>query len=713
MTVGILIVEDSRTQAEALRLLLTEHQYAVTVASDGERALALVAKEEFQLVLCDITMPGLNGYEVCRRIKTQLQRRDLPVILLSSLTDPMDIVQGLEAGADNYIAKPYEPEHLLARISQVLDTQRLRRGVTSRFGVNVTFLGSTFTITSEKEQILDLLISTFEDAVKQNRQLRGREEELEAARAEVARYAGTLEQRLEQVLRTVPDVLFSISIDGRELYYVSPASTHIFGLTPEQLAADPARWNAVIEPEDWPTVEASRRRAGEDKQIQTIEYRIRLPESGVRWIQTTYAPAGDERGTIIRLDGVSRDITERRLLEEQLRLAQKMEAVGTLAGGVAHDFNNMLAAIKSTVQLAMLDLEADSPIRKDLEQADVAVDRASTLTRQLLAFGRKQVLEPRLVDVNTLTAEVATMLGRLIGADVALAVHQAPAPATVLADPGQLEQVLMNLCVNARDAMPQGGILSILIDRAIIDEHFCAVHTWARLGDYVRLTVSDEGEGMDPATQARIFDPFFTTKEMGRGTGLGLAVVYGIVKQHLGLIHVYSEVGKGTTFRIYLPFHDGAPAEAVARAAPELLGGTETILLAEDDDILRRTATRLLERLGYQVVAVANGREALRALTEGEHGIALAVLDMVMPSMGGLDVLTQARARHPNMACLFTTGYSPAAAQLNSLEGLGAAVLSKPYGLQALAECVRRALDERPTGGDVPTRTGAGGRSRA
>ncbi len=700
MSTHILVVEDSRTQAEALRSLLTERGFSVTVAPDGEQALALLAKSEFQLVLCDITMPGISGYNVCRRVKTQLRRRDLPVILLSGLTDPMDIVQGLEAGADNYIAKPYEPEHLLARIHQVLDNQRLRQGVKSRFGVNVTFLGTTFTVTSEKEQILDLLISTFEDAVQQNRQLRRREEELEAARAEIARYAGTLEQRLQQVLRSVPDVLFSMSPDGREVYYVSPASTQIFGVTPEQVSADATLWRAIIDPEDLPAVETSRRRAGDRKQIQTVEYRIRLPASGIRWIQTTYAPAWDHAGTVVRLDGISRDVTERQRLEEQLRLAQKMEAVGTLAGGVAHDFNNMLAAIKTTIQMAMLDIPSDNRMWKDLEQADQAVDRASALTRQLLAFGRKQVLEPQLVDVNALILDIATMLRRVIREDVEVAVQRTSDPVTVLADPGQLEQVLMNLCVNARDAMPHGGELAILTERVMLDEGFCTLHTWAQPGDYVRLTVSDAGDGMDAATQARIFEPFFTTKEIGRGTGLGLAVVYGIVKQHMGLIHVYSEVGKGTTFRIYLPFHDGVPAEPVARSTPELIGGTETILLAEDDDTLRGTATRLLERLGYRVISVATGREALEILLQEGTRIELAVLDVVMPGLSGPEVLERARARHPDLRGLFTTGYSPATSQLKSSQGLGARVLMKPYGLQALAHYVRRTLDGRSA---VPT----------
>ncbi len=692
MPTRILVVEDSPTQAEALRLLLEEHGYTVTVAPDGEQALALVANSKVDLVLSDITMPGISGYDVCRRVKAELKRRDLPVILLSSLTDPMDIVHGLEAGADNYVTKPYEPEHLVARVRHVLENRDLRRGVKSRVGVNVTFLGSTFTITSEKEQILDLLISTFEDAVQQNKQLRRREEELEAARAELARYAGTLEQRLQSVLGSVPDVVFSVSAALTELYYISPACKRVLGFTPEEFAADRSRWRTAIHPEDRLRVIAVYEGAAKAARQATAEYRVQHPDGSLRWIQETIVPIADERGAVARLDGIARDITEQRRLQEQVRLAQKMEAVGTLAGGVAHDFNNMLAAIRSTVDLALLDLGPESPVRGDLNQVGEIVDRAAALTRQLLAFGRKQVLEPLAVDLNELLSGTVKMLERIIGEDVRLALHQTTDATTVYADPGQLEQVLMNLCANARDAMPRGGELAILTERVVIDDEFCTVHPWARLGDYARLTVSDTGVGMDAATQARIFEPFFTTKELGRGTGLGLAVVYGIVKQHGGLIHVYSELGKGTSFRIYLPFHAGAPEALVAEAAPELVGGTETILLAEDNDALRATASKLLERLGYQVIPVANGQEALEVLAERGDAIQVAVLDVVMPGIGGAEVFEQVHARHPKLRFVLTTGYSPGTSHLKPLQRLPAGVLPKPYGLQALAQAVRRVL---------------------
>src|SRR5712691_8744087 len=440
----ILVVEDSATQAEALRLLLEEHRYKVTVAPDGEQALALVAKNKIDLVLSDITMPGISGYELCRRIKIDMKRRELPVVLLSSLADPLDIVHGLEAGADNYIAKPYEPEHLLMRIRQVLENQHRRRGTKSQLGLNVTVLGSTFTITSEKKQILDLLISTFEDAVQHNKQLRRREEELEAAKAELARYAGTLEERLHSVLETVPDVLFSLSPDGGQVYYISPAAARVFGYTPEEVAAELDVWYGRLSPEDVAQVRACRQRAAATGQLQTVEYRFRRRDDAVRLIETSFIPVRDDRGTVRRLDGISRDITEHRKLEEQFRQVQKMEAVGRLAGGVAHDFNNLLTVITSYSDILLEDLAPHDPRRDDVEQIQKAAVSAAGLTRQLLAFSRQQVLEPRVLDVNAVVAGAEKLLERLLGEDIELVTALKPLGA-VKADPGQLEQVIVNL----------------------------------------------------------------------------------------------------------------------------------------------------------------------------------------------------------------------------------------------------------------------------
>jgi two-component system cell cycle sensor histidine kinase/response regulator CckA len=691
MAMTILVVEDSPTQAAQLSFLLEEAGYRVVVAPDGERAIEMLTAEGFDLIVSDVTMPGIDGYEVCRRIKVD-HRRDVPVILLTSLGDPMDIVRGLEAGADNYVTKPYEAEHLLLRVRHVLENRALRRSSKSKLGVTVCFLGRTFTINSDREQILDLLISTFEDAVLQNRQLREREEELQLAKAQLARYAGALEDRLHSILQSVPEVLFSFNSAATELHYASPACRRVFGLTPEEFAADPGRWQAVVHEDDRGRIVAQYDRLVRDARTGTAEFRVVHRDGTSRWVQATFIPVADESGRTVRVDGIASDITERRLLEQQVRQAQKMEAVGTLAGGVAHDFNNVLAAIRSTADLALLDLPGDSALAEEFRQIRETVDRGAALTRQLLTVGRGQVREPQPVDVSALVDHTRKMLDRVIGETIRLNVQFGPEPTTVIADPGQLEQVLLNLCINARDAMPSGGELAILTERVTLDREFRDLHPWAEEGDYVLLMVSDTGTGMPVEVQARIFEPFFTTKETGRGTGLGLAVVYGIVKQHGGMIHVYSEPGQGTTFRIYLPFNAVGPAAASAVVSTPLPTGQGMVLLAEDDEVLRSTTSKLLARLGYEPVVAADGREAL-ALLEREGGrIQLAILDVVMPELGGPAVAERAQERWPHLRYVFTSGYSPSSLHLAHLRGVPIPVLQKPYGVTALAQTVSQAL---------------------
>jgi signal transduction histidine kinase/ActR/RegA family two-component response regulator len=427
----------------------------------------------------------------------------------------------------------------------------------------------------------------------------------------------------------------------------------------------------------------------------TIEESVTDPRTGAqRWFHTVRVPI--RVGTDPLLLSVATDVTERRTLEEQVRAVQKLEAVGTLAGGIAHDFNNLLATVRATADLILLDCP-EGQMRADVQQIAGLAERATALTGQLLAFSRRQVLDTRIVDANVLVADLVRMIRPMIGEDIRLAVMPAAHPARIAADPGQIEQVLMNLCVNARDAMPAGGELAIRLDRAQVDEGFCAAHRWARPGDYVRVTVSDTGLGMDQATLARIFEPFFTTKALGRGTGLGLAVVYGIVKQHEGMIHAYSEPGHGTTFRLYFPFQaDALSAPAPRPAVEPLPRGTGRILLAEDDAMLRATARRMLTGLGYEVLLAADGPEALALLNEHGADLALAIVDLVMPGMPGLAVFEAARRRHPALRVLFATGYSPGSSQFPGLERLPAPVLAKPYGLTELATAVRRAIDAEP-----------------
>ncbi len=528
-------------------------------------------------------------------------------------------------------------------------------------------------------------------AALEQRRVREQEERARVAAEEALR---TQRAFLRAVVDLCPNLIFVKDWDGR-FVLMNQAGAEIYGTTGEAIVG---KTDADFNPHTAEVEHFLR----DDRAVMEGGQPLVIPEESVtdtrtgklRWFQTIKVPLrwpSHDRPLVL---GVAMEITERRRLEEQLRLAQRMEAVGTLAGGVAHDFNNILATITTTVELVLRDLAADAPVRGDLAEVLEHADRAAALTRQLLAFGRKQVLEPQIVDLNALVSSVAKMLKRVIGADVALVLHQTPQQVTMSADPGQIEQVLMNLCVNARDAMPQGGELAILTERVSLDEAFGATHPWARPGEYVRLTVSDTGMGMDATIQTRIFEPFFTTKAMGRGTGLGLAVVYGIVKQHGGLIHVYSEPGQGTSFKVYLPFRAESPEPVAPDPGGELVGGPERLFLAEDDDALRASTTKLLSHLGYQVESVASGSEALQVLAERGGTFALALLDVVLPGMPGPVVFEQVHARHPALRFLFTTGYSPGTSHLDPLKPLPARVLTKPYGIRDLARAIRRVLDE-------------------
>jgi len=388
-----------------------------------------------------------------------------------------------------------------------------------------------------------------------------------------------------------------------------------------------------------------------------------------------------------------RDVTEQRRLQQQLVQSQKMEAVGRLAGGIAHDFNNLLTVITTYCDLLLEDLGREDPKREDVEQVRKAAEGATALTRQLLAFSRQQVLEPKVVSMSAVVSGVEKMLRRVIGEDVDLATRLDPDVGSVKADVGQLEQVLMNLAVNARDAMPTGGKLTIETGNAEHDPDYAREHEATAVRRFVMLAVSDNGIGMDDATKARIFEPFFTTKEPGKGTGLGLATVYGIVKQSGGFIWVYSEPGRGTTFKIYLPRVD-APAEAGAAATPgDLPRGTETVLIVEDAAPVRAVMRHVLERQGYAVLEASNGAAALELVAGHPGPIHLLLTDVIMPGLSGRQLADRLTALRSDTRVLYASGYTDDAVVRHGVLESGIAYLQKPFTTESLARKVREVLD--------------------
>ena len=408
-------------------------------------------------------------------------------------------------------------------------------------------------------------------------------------------------------------------------------------------------------------------------------------------------PLHGNDGNVIGLVGINEDITESRRIEEQLRQAQKMESVGQLAGGVAHDFNNMLQIISGYTELALSRDGISEKIAKDLQRVLKGSDSAADLTRQLLIFSRQSVLTLRNLNINDLIDILMKLMDRLLGAELELQIIAGDGLGNVHGDSGMIEQVLMNLCVNARDAMPEGGRLVIETRKFEVDEAQSEAEGWEAPGGYVLITVADNGTGIAKETLPNIFDPFFSTKEAGKGTGLGLSVVHGIVKQHGGRITVYSELGHGTTFNVYLPVAKGSEAGLAEQKALPAAGGTETILVADDEvDILQLT-TELLENEGYTVLGASDGEEAVRIFNDHSGEIALALLDLSMPKMSGRGASDEIHPRNPELPFVFNSGYSASIMDKEFLDSTNSILIQKPFTPSTLLHAVREVLDRAST----------------
>ena len=516
------------------------------------------------------------------------------------------------------------------------------------------------------------------------------------------RIADEARARLVAIVASSEDAILSTSLDGAITSW-NRGAEKLYQYTADEIIGQHA---SLLIPSSNVVAEDLRIRESIQRAepIQHYETRRRRKDGSVVEVALTISPIRDVGGVVIGASGIARDLTARReaeaaleRTEEQFRQAQKMEAVGRLAGGIAHDFNNLLSIILSYSSLAVDALKEGDPLRDDMLAIQSAGERATQLTRQLLAFSRRQILQPRVIDLNAIVDGMQSMLRRLLGEDVELAVRTAPDIGRTLADPGQIEQVVLNLAVNARDAMLDGGMLTIETANVSLSASSISGPLEVAAGDYVMLAVSDNGTGMDDATRGRIFEPFFTTKEPGKGTGLGLSTVFGIVKQSGGTVSVYSEPGHGTTFKVYLPRTDQVADAAVSVGAPALRRGTETILLVEDEEEVRVVARTILLKHGYQVLEAANGGEALLIAQDFESNIDLLLTDVVMPRLSGRRVAEHLAKQRPGMRVLFISGYTDDAVVRHGVLADGVAFLQKPFTPTALLRGVREAL-ERPHG---------------
>jgi PAS domain S-box-containing protein len=746
---------------------------------DSSAVCDLHQRNRYDLILLDLHMSGMDGFQVMRGLREVEAEGYIPVLVVTALPDHK--LRALQAGAKDFISKPFDPVEVLTRIHNMLEVRLLlresRRKDAARHALQMDgrYRGlleaapDAMVVVSEGGQIVLLNVQAERQFGYSRDELVGQKvtniipegfaERLlaDGARSAAEALAQQIGTGIELSARRKDGSEFPIEImlsplEGADGVLVTAAirdvsvrrrMTDALRQREAQLAAiydgvgDPI-YLLAVEPDDcfrFLSVNHAFLAATGLREDQVLGKRIEevLPESShalvigkyrqamlerrrVGWEEVaifpterkvgevTVSPLYDDNGSCTHLVGWVRDVTEmkrseerREHLETQLRQSQKLEAIGSLAAGVAHDFNNILGVIIGYGELAQHQLEPGHPVRPRVDQILKAGQRAAHLTRQLLAFSRKQVLQPKLLDLNTIVADTHRMLGRLIGEDLKVVARPALALGTVNADPGQVEQIILNLAVNARDAMPKGGSLTLETANVDLDEAYASAHPPATPGRYVMLAVSDTGIGMDPETQQRMFEPFFTTKPEGQGTGLGLATVYGIVKQSGGHIWVYSEPGRGTTFKVYLPRVDELAEVALQGTAPlDTPRGHETILVVEDSEPLREVVREALEDRGYEVRLASNGEEAL-ALARGREGpIDLLLTDVVMPKLGGGDLARMLSTLRPGIRVLYMSGYTSGAILHQGALGEGVTLLEKPFTTDKLARAVREALD-RPS----------------
>ena len=633
----VLVLEDQPFDAELIVRNLEQAGYAPDwLRVDNQAQFIAALDPSLDVILADFNLPSFSVY----RALELLRERDIrvPLIVVSGSIEDDAATQVLQSGAADYLLKDR-----LARLGQAV-----QRVIDQRCLVD------------QKH--------TAETALKEN-------EERTRFALEAAR-VGVWESNLE-----ADTTRWSIIA---EALHGLPAGT--FGGTFEAFLDcihldDRERVRALI-------TEARNRHAD-----WTIPYRTQWPDGTVHWISETGKTFYDEDGVPVRAAGIAMDVTERHLLEEQNRQSQKVEAIGQLAGGIAHDFNNLLTAIHGYAELLSDDLGAKSPHQHDIGEIRAAAQRAGALTRQLLAFSRRQILEPRVLDLRDSLRGLESMLRRLIGEHISVTLRLASQPARVKADPGQIEQVVLNLALNARDAMPEGGSLLLEVTSVELDGAYARRHISVKPGRYVMLSVSDTGAGMDSQTQARIFEPFFTTKPEGRGTGLGLSTVYGIVKQSGGSIWVYSEHGRGTSFKVYLPLVDDPADRLPVMVASNEPTGTETILVVEDESGVRELVRKVLERHGYQVLMAAAPHEALELARHHDGPIHLLTTDVVLPEMSGRSLAQQVVVARPQIRVLYMSGYTDNAIVHHGVLDADTPFLQKPFTPCALAKKVRTILD--------------------
>jgi two-component system cell cycle sensor histidine kinase/response regulator CckA len=752
--IRVLLVEDNPGDARLILEMLKDVEtqlFNLERVDRLETALERLSGVGVDVVLLDLGLPDCSGIETFERAHGEAPSQ--PIVVISGLDDERIALEAVRSGAQDYLVKGRIEGPLLARVLRYAierkHSEEVLRASEAHYRAILEHIGDAVFVTDGEGRFVDvnpraceltgytreelLRLTSADTYTAADRDLaRGRLRNIAAGHVRyfersLLRKDGSVctvevnarplpdgkllatlrdvterkrdeealresEERFRQLAENIREAFFVVDLVRQRTIYVSPTWAEIWGRPQHEVYERPLVWLESVHPEDRPRMLAGQQQLTQGE--PTIDtFRVLRPDGSVRWVRGRAFPIRNAAGQVYRIAGVSEDITELKLTEQQLLQAQKMEAVGRLAGGVAHDFNNLLTVISSYSQLVSNDLAADDPRRADLDEVMKAATAAAGLTRQLLAFSRQQVLEPRVLDINDIVDTAGKMLKRLIGEDIDLVTRLADDIVAIKADPGQIEQILMNLAVNARDAMPDGGKLTIETDNVELDEAYRHEHPLVQPGSYVMLAMTDTGSGMSEEVREHIFEPFFTTKELGKGTGLGLATVYGIAQQSGGHIWCYSEPGHGTTLKIYFPRVEERPAAAAAPTATPSLRGDETILVAEDADSVRDVARDVLIRYGYRVLLAPDGRAALELANAHLDEIDLLLTDVVMPEVSGRQLAERLRELRPTLKVLFVSGYTDDAIIRHGMLEPGINYLQKPFSPQSLARKVREVLD--------------------
>lgn len=694
---NVLIAEDNADDRKLLHYTLEHHGCAVIEAHDGEEGLELATRLKPDFIISDALMPRMDGFQFLRAVKAAPELSAIPFLFYSAVyTGEAEEKLALSLGAAAFVIKPTEPEELWKRICLIMKSRDAQPDSTVLPSMNEReehFLREYGRVVATKleEKVLEL---------QQSLALRKQAEE--ALREQ--------EQELATIFENAPFMMLLLDGDRRVRRVNALACSFTGSPISDMLGRRSGEALRCIHAIDIPegcgfgpycrectvrqTILDTFDTGQSHHQVETtLPITVQGKEQNIQFLlSTTKVTVGHYAMVLLSLQ----DISEFKKLESELLHAQKMESIGTLAGGIAHDFNNILTAIFGYGDIALMNMAADDPQRQSVENMLQAAHRAASLAKDLLLFSRKQISDKKNADLNEIVRSVEKFLLRVIAEDITCTITLDDGTLPVLADSRRIEQILMNLATNARDAMPNGGSLSITTERTLLDDAFIASHGCGSSGMYAVLTVTDTGIGMDDETRRQIFDPFFTTKEIGKGTGLGLAVVYGIIKQHDGLITVASDPGKGTTFRIYLPLTvSSAQEERIDSKFTQSARGSETILLAEDDETVRDMALSLLESFGYKVITAVDGEDAVQKFRENRKQIRLLLFDVIMPKKNGLVAYDEIVAIKPGMKVIFASGYSTEAVHQKALGNENILSISKPYLPSNLLAMVRSMLDKK------------------